>query len=268
MKEDGIQILVSDNIISERTDSENKKKSLCDLFRGCINLKIIYRNKVHIGDEGIDSTVNLSSYNMIRLPSNSGGFSSNLENELIEDSNFSCGILNQITENTFSLGKCSELVKSMSLVINILSSDLENVANLPFASPFGLDRISIPSCLRKFYNLLSTFSSERNLIFEWDAELDIFSSFHEIRCVSQCCLNIVFIQGRECFDNLINRHSPFKHFQNLPNHNSCTIKSRLTMTDFSVRYNIIINLDSHDLSECKEVFKDIDKINCEVKNGE
>ena len=52
-----------------------------------------------VGERG--STVNLSSYKVMKLPSKSSDLVSlsNLENEFSKDSGLSCGILNQMIEN-------------------------------------------------------------------------------------------------------------------------------------------------------------------------
>jgi len=197
---------------------------------------------------------NLSSNNIINLPSKSSGFVSlsNLEKECIKDSGLSCGTLNQIIENISSLVNSA---KSSSLVINTLCSDLENSASLPFERPFGFEIISTPCCLRNISNLLFTFSSLRNLVFEGDTKLDIVSTSSEICCILQSCFDMVLSQRREVFNNFIYANSSFEHLQNLPDHDSSSFKSRLSVTDFSVCNNMLINFDSHDTNDDKQVYK-------------
>src|SRR4030042_4667007 len=172
---------------------------------------------------------------MIILPSKSPGFTSlsNLENELSSASGLSCGIFNQTTENIFSLWYKEEYVKSQSLVTNTLFSNFENSANLPFEIPLGFEIISNPCCLRNTSNLLFTFSSLRNLT-ERDAELDIISTPHKTCCILQCCFDMFFSNSGIIFKDFINCHSSFEHLQDLPDHDSSTFESRLSMKNFSV----------------------------------
>ena len=187
---------------------------------------------------------NLSSFNVINLPSKSSNFvsSSNLENDLIKDYILRCGILNQTTEDISPL---ENLRKSSSLVTNTRFSDLENSASLPFESLFGFDITSTPCCLRNLSNLVSTFSSNRSLGLEGDINNDIFLTPCQISCILQCCPDVFFSQGGECFKDFFKGSSVFKHFQDLPDHDSCTSKSRLSMADFAVRNDIFVDFNSH-----------------------
>ena len=223
-------------------------------------VKNILSEFVKFYNEGIDSIVNLSSYNVIRLPSKSTGFisSRSFKNEPNNFSGLSCGILNQTTENIFSFEKCSELAKSSSFVINTLFSDFENEANLPLVSPFGFEIISNPYFLRNFSNLNFTFSSLRNLT-DRDAELDIVSPSHKVSSILKSCLYMLFSQRRIIFNNLFVCHSAFQHFQNLPNHDSCSFESWLSMTYFAVGDNIFIYFNSHNINHRKGVFKFFEK---------
>jgi len=206
--------------------------------------------------EGIDSIVNLFSYNVIKFPSKSFGFifSSISKKEISDCSGLSCGIFNQITENNFSFGKCSELEKSSSLVIRTLCSDFENAANLQLASPFGFEIISNPFFLRNFSILNFTFSSLRNLT-ERDAELDIIFTPHEISSILKSCFNVFFSQRRIIFDNPFNRYPSLKHLKNLPDHNSGSFKSRSSPADFTISDNIIIDVDSHGINNSRDYLK-------------
>src|SRR3989344_2638405 len=217
--------------------------------------------KIYVNSEEMDSILNLSPYNIIKLPSKSSGFVSfnKFKKADFDNSILSCGIFNQTTENIFSFGKYSELEKSSSLVINILFSDFENVASSPLPRPFCFEIMSTPFSFKNFSSLLSTFSSDRNLI-KRDAELDIVSSSHQTGCIMQGCFNMVLSNGRKCFEYFFYRHSCFKHLQNLPDHNSCTPKSRFAMTNFCVCNNILINLNSHNRNKIIEIFKYIDNI--------
>ena len=200
-----------------------------------------------------------SSCKVIKYPLKSSGsdfFLSNIENAGANASGLSCGILIQIIENTLSFGNGFGLAKSESLVTNTRFSDLESSANLPFENPFGANFTSNPSELRNLANLLLTFSSSRNLSCEWDADSDIVSTSGEICCILQSCFNIILCQGGKIFENFIYTNSSFKHLQDLPDHNSGAFKSGLSMADFSVCNNILVNFDSHTkLNNSNEVFK-------------
>jgi len=202
-------------------------------------------------------TSNLSSYKVIRLPSKSSmlDFSlSNLENAVINNSGLSCDILNQTTENIFSFGYRDLSVKSQSLVINTLFSDLENSANLPFASPLGFDIMSNPCLVRNISNLLFTFSSLRNLT-DWDTKLDIISSSHKTSCILQGCLNMLFNDSGIIFEDFINAHPSFKHLQDLPDHDSGAFESRLSVTNFTVCNDVFVYLNSHNIVNVKDIYK-------------
>src|SRR3989344_5406718 len=94
-------------------------------------------------NSGIGDDLNLPfSPNSIKNPSNSSDLVlslSNLENDSNKFSVLFCGILSITTENILSFGYKKGSVKSTSLVINILFSDLENDASLPFENPLGLN---------------------------------------------------------------------------------------------------------------------------------
>ncbi|MFH1152107.1 MAG: hypothetical protein V1788_03225 [Nanoarchaeota archaeon] len=194
---------------------------------------------------------NLSSNNIINLPLKSSEFISlsSLEKEDINNSGLSCGILNKTSENIFYLVNS---IKSSSLVTNILCSDLENAANLPLESPFGLKATSYFIEIKKFNNSFFTFSSKRNL--SWDD--DIVSASSDICCILQSCLNMFFCErSYECCNYFFNGNSSFKHFQDLPDHYSGSFESGLSMTDFTVNDNVIINFNSHNDSNNSEYLK-------------
>ena len=241
-----------------------------------------------VGERG--STVNLSSYKVMKLPSKSSDLVSlsNLENEFSKDSGLSCGILNQMIENieipfnqvpsSFGISiypfpfwssiingnvyivsllyECSS-VKSQSLVTNILCSDIENFASSPFESCLGL-KITSKSFLRNCNNSFLTFSSRRNLSFlSFDINDDIIPSFNKASCILQRSFDVLFCEGHQkIIKDFFYRYSCFEQFKNLPDHDSCALESRLSMADFTVCNNILVNFDSH----CKnrddnEIFK-------------
>jgi len=210
--------------------------------------RIELKDEISVGEkDGVYANLedsNLSSYNIINLPLNSSGFVSlsNLENKCFKDSILRCGILSQINENISLLLNSR---KSSSLVTNILCSDLENSANLPFVSPLGLEITSTPSFLRNLSSLLSTFSSNRNLIFEGDINNDIFFTSGNISCILQSCSDMFFSQRGESLKDFFELSSVLKHFKDLPDHNSCAFESKLSMANLTVRYNVFVDFDSH-----------------------
>ena len=200
-----------------------------------------------------EDILNFSSFNVIRLPSKSSGFISlsTLENVFYSVSGLSCRTLSQMTENICSLLNSR---KSSSLVTNTRFSNLENSANFPFDSPFGFDIASYPLEIKKVNKSLFTFSSNRNLVVCWDD--NIISSFGNISCELQGCFDMFFCKrDYETGDDIINRDSCFKHLQNLPDHDSGSFESRLSMANLSVCDNILIYFNSHNLDDEEEVYK-------------
>ena len=209
-----------------------------------------------VENQEIEDISNPSSFNLINLPSKSSGFVfslSNLENSFNKDSMLRCGILDQTTENISSL---ENLRKSSSLVTNTRFSDLESSANFPFESLFGFDITSTPCCLRNLSNLLSTFSSKRNLTLVVDVNNDIFFTPCQISCILQSCSDVFFSQRGESFKNFFKRSSIFEHFQDLPDHNSGAFESGFPMADFTICDDIFVNFDSHIAYNDDTLFKD------------
>jgi len=199
------------------------------------------------------------SPNSIKNPSKSSGLDlslSNLKNDFNNASGLSCGILSQITENIFSLGNFEESAKCLSFVTNTLCSDLENSANIPFKSFFGLNTTSSPCCLRNPNNSFLTFSSSRNFSFFFNTNDDIITSSGDDACIMQSCLDMPSSEGcLESCKNFFSRHATFEHFQDLPDHDSGTLESRSTTANFAVRNNILVNFNSHGINDGIQLFK-------------
>ncbi len=212
---------------------------------------------LELGDIGV--ILKLSSYNVIRLPSNSFRFISlsNLEKADISDPGLSCGILNQTIENIFSLGNNDELVKCLSLVIMTLCSEMENSANLPLESPFSLNVTSYPSDFRRINNSFFMFSSNKNLgSFLWDNSDIIFASGN-YSCIMQGCFDVFFSEWDEKgIHDFFDGNSSLEHLENLPNHNSRAFEGWHATTDFTINYNIFINFYSHNFWNACHIFKD------------
>ena len=218
-----------------------------------------YFVKVNPDKLGILDTSKSSSIKVIKNPSKSLGFGlslSSLENDFNKVSGSSCAILSQIIENTFSFGNKTGLVKSSSFVTKTRFSDLENDANLPLESPFGLNATSYPSDFKNVNNSFFTFSSSRNLSCEGYADGDIIPPSSQVSSIMQSCLNMLLCE--RCYgtcDYLFNRHSGFKHLQNLPDHNSGAPESGLSMADFAVRNYVLVNFNSHISDNDDVIFK-------------
>jgi len=175
-----------------------------------------------------------SSLNSIKNPSKSSGFDLSLS-KIEKDSNkalgLSCGILSQTTENILSFGYKKVSVKSTSY----------------------------PSEFKNLNNSFFTFSSSRNLGCEWNSDGSIISSSSKISSIMQSCLDVLFCEGcYEACDYLFGRNSSFEHLQDLPDHYSGALKSRLSMADFAVRDNVLIDFDSHEADNGNAVFKPYD----------
>jgi len=201
------------------------------------------------GESGRGSVSNLSMCNVMNMSLNfsKGVSSSNLEKFLINACGLDCGILSQTTEKIVSLLYENLSVKSQSLVMNTLCSDLENLASSPFESCLGLKIASCPACLRNFNNSFFTFSSSRNLSFLFsDVNDDIVSSFGEISCILQSCLNMFFCEGdEECVEDFFCGDVSFEHFQDLPDHDSCAFEGGFSVADFAVCDDVFVDFDSH-----------------------
>ena len=204
--------------------------------------------------EGIGIISNVSGNNLIRLPSNSDDFISfnSDSNAVIRSWVLSCGILNHTTENIFSFENFKAFEKCRSLVISTLCSDFENVANDPFESSFGLEIMSYPCSFKNFSSLNFTFSSRKNLT---ERELDIVTSFKNICGILQSSSNMSLCQRRIILENFIKSHSSPQHFQDLPDHDSGSLKSWSSSTDFTVCNNIGVNFDSHCIMNRQDLYK-------------
>jgi len=144
--------------------------------------------------------------------------------------------------------------KSLSRVNKTLCFSHANEYSLEFLMPFGANIMSMPLFESDLTSLASTSSSAKNLSF------DVNESFtsQSFSSVMQSGLNMFFSQGWIGFDDFFISGTTFQHLQNLPHHNSGAFESGLTMTDFTIRDNILINFGSHRTDYDNEVFKDIE----------
>ncbi len=212
--------------------------------------RVSEEHKVYVNEErGIIS--NLSSYTAIKLPLNSSALTSlsNRKKAFLENSILLCGIFNQTTENTLSL---DNFVKSLSFVTSTLSSDLEDSANSPLASPLGFEIMSTPFCLRNLSNLLSTFSSNKNL--RGEADNDILFPPHNFSDILKSCCYMLSLQGGKRLEDFFNGSSISQHLQNLPDHNARAFEGWLAVANLTVNNDVFIDFDSHKFRNSSEIY--------------
>ena len=145
-------------------------------------------------------------------------------------------ILNNITPGLNFIGYRDVFKKSESLVNKILPCLDANENNSEFFIPLGAYIMLTPLEEINFTKSSLTFSSAKILIY-WDKSFtsQLFSS--EV----QSSFNMSFIQRWIISQNFINICSCFKHFQNLPYHNSGAFKSQFSVANPWIRDYIIIN---------------------------
>jgi len=236
------------NVIGWNIDMMMRKQRGRNKEEDGSKLLVSPEHRVYGAVDNMGYASNPSFFKTISFPSKSSGASfslSNLENDFNKDSCSFWGILNHITENTFSLGNKTESVKSESFVTSTRFSDFESDANLPFEMPSGLIITLNPFELRNLSNLLLTFSSRRNLSFDGDGEDDIISTSGQISSVVQSSLNMLGSQRREILNNLFDGNFTFQHLQYLPDHNSGSFKGGLSMANLRVNNNMFANFNSH-----------------------
>ena len=188
------------------------------------------------------------------LPSSSSGECcfNNLEIACFCDSKSLGRILNsQIPRCLEEMKRLSR--KSASLVISNLCSLNANLKTSPFEMVLGVNLTSCPNSDRNEDSPLCTFSSNKNLILGWNRNHEI--SFSDLSSKVQGCPDVVLSQGRVCFKDFLGGGFIFKHFENYGNHDPSAFESRLSMADFTVNNNILINFNSHILTSDKEVYK-------------
>ena len=114
------------------------------------------------------------------------------------------------------------------------------------------------------YNLLCLEFSAYTIIFLC-ATIDRIGD-NKTSCILQGCFDVSRSERREIFNNFVNTGSGFQHFENLPDHDSCSFESRLSMTDFTVCNNIFINFGSHGNFIKEVLFKYFDKDTGKIYN--
>src|SRR3989338_8779181 len=171
----------------------------------------------------------------------------------IADTSFSLfggWITNTIIPKKSFGGNIDVLIKSESLDTNTNFPDFDNPANLPFTIPFCEYSAENPLLSSKLFIARGMFSSSKNF-----GESDIAFSTDELGSIFECSRNMLPCDRRIVFQNIFNRFACCDHFNNITNHNSGAFKSRLSMADFAVRNNIIVNFNSHERYNASCVFK-------------
>ncbi len=209
-------------------------------------------HKVYVGVDESSSANSLSENNLKILPLNSFSEDNNLDIVDFCDSKSLAGILNN------QIPKCLEetnlsSIKCLSRVINSLCSNKASLKTSPFSMLLGQSLTSCPNLVRKEYNPLCTFSSNKNFILCWKRDCEV--SFSNLCSEVQSSLNMFFVQRGVCFEDFFSSSLIFKHFQNYRNHDPSSLKSRLSMTDVAVNNNKLINFNSHKKNEESQIFK-------------
>lgn len=207
--------------------------------------------------EGFENSNFLAENNIMAFPLKSLTFDNKLEIPLFCASKSLGGTLNNNIPNC-SEEEYSGFKKSESLEISILSSLIDMSKTLLFLKPLGDNFTLCPTLDRKENNPLCTFSSNKNFILGSRNQPE--ASFCEFSNKLQGSSNMILGQGRICFDDVSDSSSCFEHLQDQINHNPSPSKSGLSMTDFIINDDILINFDSHTANDTIEIFKDYGKV--------
>ena len=215
--------------------------------------KIDYSNKL----SGYDINLNKETTN--NLPLNPEGLTSlsNFDNnENIVSINGQV-ILNTIIPECSLGGNNFLLIKCLSNVNITLESDLDSLDICLSDASNEVFLTSYPFFLNNLSTSIGKFSSERN--FNSFLEESMFFFSDEFGSICQNRKNSSACELREIIlNNFINTNSCSKQFHNLPDHNSCSFKSRDSSADFSINNNELINFNSHNINNSEEIFKSFD----------
>ncbi len=154
-----------------------------------------------------------------------------------------------IPEKSFG-GNIDLLKKSESLETNTNPPAFDNKANLPFTIPFAAYSAESPLLSSKRFTDLEIFSSSRNF-----GESGITLSADKLGSVFKSSRNMLPGDRGIVFHNIFNRFSSSHQLNNIAYQDSGAFESRLSMADFTVRDNILINFDSHGSYNNDALFK-------------
>jgi|SRR3989344_3761832 len=158
-----------------------------------------------------------------------------------------------IPEKSFG-GNNSLLRKSESLETNTDLVSFDSEANFPFAIPLSAYLTENPFDSRKFFTAFGIFSSSRNF-----GEFNITSPAKEFSGIFNGSSNMFSSNRRVVFKDFFHGLSDSDQLKDITNQDPGSSESGLTMADFTVRNKVIINLNSHNQKEEKELFKDFDE---------
>ena len=158
------------------------------------------------------------------------------------------------TAGNFAGGNNEVFKKSLSNDNIALPSLQANEYSLEFLMPLSAYLISIPLSERDLISLASTSSSAKNLNFKVDKPLtsEFFSS------VVQSSFNMLLSQGRISFEDIFKGFSSLEHLKDLRDPDSGSLESGLSMADFAVSHNKLINFGSHNINNDNSLFKSYD----------
>ena len=171
-----------------------------------------------------------------------------------KDSTSLCGLGGWIMKTTMPKnsfgGNIDLLRKSESREINTNSLSLENDASLPLASPF--EAYSAENCFdsRNSFTALGMFSSSRNF-----GEFDIMLSADELGSIFESGRNMLSGDGWVVLQNNLYRLSGRYQLDNIANQNSGALESGLSVADFAVRDDVLVDFDSHNIDTGNALFK-------------
>ena len=147
--------------------------------------------------------------------------------------------------------------KCLSNVNMILDSACDSLDTFLSLKPNGVFLTLYPFFINNSTTSFGKFSSERN--FNLFLEEDIFFFSDEFRGICQNRKNSRSCEGGKIImDDFVNANSCSEQFQNLPDHDPCSFKSKGASADFRICNDIFVNLNSHNIKDNNEIFKSFD----------
>ncbi len=132
--------------------------------------------------------------------------------------------------------------KSVSRVMRILSSLSASLNTSPFLMDLGQPMASCPKPLRKGRSPACTFSSKRNFMLCTSSAVRLFSEpCREI----QYCINVPSGERRIGGKDFLCCCTSLKHFQHQINHDPCSPECGLSVADFAVSDNELVDFYPH-----------------------
>lgn len=154
-----------------------------------------------------------------------------------------------IPENSFGWN-IDLLRKSESRETNTNDFSFASEANLPLAMPLAAYSAENPLDLRNPLISILIFSSSRNF-----GEFDIMFSSYELGSVFQSLPDHIFGQAGVAFKYASDTFSSSNQFDNITNQDSGAFECGLSMADFAVRNDVLVNFNSHETNNDPELYK-------------